>query len=642
MIKSAFFVTLFLLVLTVYSSAQDEFTQNPVEIAQFKFQNIYYRVLASPQNKDEKNLEEFQFRYDPAFLLKTKENGDLDITEFQTAKGFKVRLRIVLASNQITDMARDAIYHNVPRLKGKLNQASNVAPLIPYRICANIVGISDYPNSHIELGADSVDNPVPGNCTSVANTPTDLLLDIVTPNKAAADQIISELIPHSQILFRMDVTSQSVKRNALAIKYEVLKTSNLFATLNGLNPPSKEAYVHRDDLRRLSENIEREIQIDGTIEDPDKFKDDLIEKIISQFARPTDADVASFDGEKLKSTFHPDDLKPDKITEDLNKIFEKRDDTWQVKNAGSNSKDGKIGYDGFELGLDLKNSYSSDELQKHLSEHDITAEFKGEKIVVKSIKLQKVNLNAFDDKSEFVSRFAYLKDIKGTRSGTIDVENMLRNVEAIYPNIDTRVGVLEGLKTSIMPIGSVIAYAGNIDNLDVDTEGKWMVCNGKILDKNRYSDLYKAIGLSWGGIGDNFSLPDLRGQFLRGVDDGTNTDSNAAQRTDKTGRVVGSIIGSYQSDTTKLPTTPFVTDDSGDHNHNNGNFNILLTTDNRATTAGCCLDDDSGGYQPDLAHYPNGVGNIKPAGSHTHKIVSGGDDETRPKNAAVYWLIRVR
>ncbi|MGB0661335.1 MAG: phage tail protein [Mangrovicoccus sp.] len=60
----------------------------------------------------------------------------------------------------------------------------------------------------------------------------------------------------------------------------------------------------------------------------------------------------------------------------------------------------------------------------------------------------------------------------------------------------------------------------------------WLKANGAELSRETYSDLFAAIGTSF-GEGDGvatFNVPDLRGEFIRGLDDGRGVD---------TGRVLG-------------------------------------------------------------------------------------------------------
>ena len=55
----------------------------------------------------------------------------------------------------------------------------------------------------------------------------------------------------------------------------------------------------------------------------------------------------------------------------------------------------------------------------------------------------------------------------------------------------------------------------------------WLRCNGAAVSRTVYSALFEAIGTTY-GTGDGsttFNLPDLRGEFIRGFDDGRGVDS---------------------------------------------------------------------------------------------------------------------
>jgi phage-related tail fiber protein len=61
----------------------------------------------------------------------------------------------------------------------------------------------------------------------------------------------------------------------------------------------------------------------------------------------------------------------------------------------------------------------------------------------------------------------------------------------------------------------------------------WLKCNGAAVSRSTYSELYTAIGTTYGsGDGSTtFNLPDLRAEFIRGLDDSRGVD---------TGRAIGS------------------------------------------------------------------------------------------------------
>ncbi|MBU2713788.1 phage tail protein [Zooshikella harenae] len=70
------------------------------------------------------------------------------------------------------------------------------------------------------------------------------------------------------------------------------------------------------------------------------------------------------------------------------------------------------------------------------------------------------------------------------------------------------------------PPGAVIAFAA-----DTPPEG-WLECNGAALSRISYANLFSVIGTVFGeGNGlTTFNLPDLRGEFIRGFDNGRGID----------------------------------------------------------------------------------------------------------------------
>lgn len=66
-----------------------------------------------------------------------------------------------------------------------------------------------------------------------------------------------------------------------------------------------------------------------------------------------------------------------------------------------------------------------------------------------------------------------------------------------------------------------------------DSSMGWLECNGATISRTTYAALFAAIGTTY-GAGDGattFKIPDLRGEFIRGYDNGRGVDS---------GRVIGS------------------------------------------------------------------------------------------------------
>jgi microcystin-dependent protein len=84
-----------------------------------------------------------------------------------------------------------------------------------------------------------------------------------------------------------------------------------------------------------------------------------------------------------------------------------------------------------------------------------------------------------------------------------------------------------------LPVGSIIAFAGNVESFKKSQQSAdspviqpieafgWMLCDGSSLNASEYTELYAVLGNLYGssesGNDIMFNLPDLRGQFLRGI-----------------------------------------------------------------------------------------------------------------------------
>ena len=74
---------------------------------------------------------------------------------------------------------------------------------------------------------------------------------------------------------------------------------------------------------------------------------------------------------------------------------------------------------------------------------------------------------------------------------------------------------------AFMPSGAVLPFARTT------APTGWLKCNGQLVSRATYPGLFSAIGTAF-GAGDGsttFAVPDLRGEFVRGLDDGRGVDS---------------------------------------------------------------------------------------------------------------------
>lgn len=180
----------------------------------------------------------------------------------------------------------------------------------------------------------------------------------------------------------------------------------------------------------------------------------------------------------------------------------------------------------------------------------------------------------------------------------------------------------------LVPVGTVFAYSGR------KIPDGWLLCDGRVVSRTDYPDLYNEIDTSWGtgsGVG-TFNLPDFRGLFLRGVDDSptegtTNNDQDKNSRYAlKPGGNTGNNVGSAQTDTIKA------------HNHNSITDPLSGKTLYGAFTTIAPVNTSYG--NANLQPF-NGGGSAFYLHTLTNSALANqGGNETRPKNAAVYFIVK--
>jgi microcystin-dependent protein len=186
--------------------------------------------------------------------------------------------------------------------------------------------------------------------------------------------------------------------------------------------------------------------------------------------------------------------------------------------------------------------------------------------------------------------------------------------------------------SQIIPTGTIIPYAGsftpeNITNLR--TQG-WLPCDGALYLKKEYMDLCLSILNNYGGTGGSsgsFNVPDLRGRFVRGVSYNSQKDPDADSRVvSNPGGNQGNSVGSLQNWATGCPHNPFITNTDNGHAHNVSHAPV---ENNAYAIAGS-----------EYGIWKGGSVNTSSAGEHTHDVTTGFDNESRPVNVYVNFIIK--
>ncbi len=135
--------------------------------------------------------------------------------------------------------------------------------------------------------------------------------------------------------------------------------------------------------------------------------------------------------------------------------------------------------------------------------------------------------------------------------------------------------LLDDDKDAGVPTAAIFAFPAS------STPPGYLVCDGSAVSRITYADLFAIIGTTYGsGDGSTtFNLPDYRGKFLRGWDNGSGIDPDAASRTDRGDGTTGDNVGTNQSYATQShfhgvdpPNT--YTGYNGNHNHYNSPITV--------------------------------------------------------------------
>lgn len=203
----------------------------------------------------------------------------------------------------------------------------------------------------------------------------------------------------------------------------------------------------------------------------------------------------------------------------------------------------------------------------------------------------------------------------------------------------------------------------------------WLKANGAEVSRSVYADLFSAIGTVYGaGNGfTTFNLPDLRGEFVRGWDDGRGADGGRALGSGQggelgshdhsaTSRAAGSHIHSGTATSAGLHSHGASIGSAGDHSHlitdsvwtpevgadtfGGNNEPRKIRSFGAPDTYGNYHTSQNGGHNHSVSIGSSGNHShslsVNNAGSHEHSITvqQSGGSETRPRNIALLACIK--
>ena len=198
-----------------------------------------------------------------------------------------------------------------------------------------------------------------------------------------------------------------------------------------------------------------------------------------------------------------------------------------------------------------------------------------------------------------------LTRIVDTGSGRIISVAEREKLEQLRNVSQDDLNAIDGIQNS-SPVGSILMWPTNTAPLG------FVFCRGQSLLRADYSELFGVIGSTYGNFDSNtFYVPDTRGRFVRGTDNGAGNDPNAVNRTNRGDGVIGDNVGTLQDESFKAHKHDiFVQDNSG---------SVTRPLDTDVNITGIYSDTNSQGYP---------------------MILETGGAETRPVNIGFNHIIR--
>lgn len=184
----------------------------------------------------------------------------------------------------------------------------------------------------------------------------------------------------------------------------------------------------------------------------------------------------------------------------------------------------------------------------------------------------------------------------------------------------------------LMPLGTIIASELGYSEFCLaigdspfwSTKNTWAPADGRGVQGSEYSRIRS-------------NVPDLRGVFLRGLNNfypnnAGAGDLNLLQLDPDPNRQPGK----FQIDATRMPNESFLISKDGEHSHKFEGKTVNLGGDSHY---GEYVDAGSNDLSAGKTYTPSGF--VKRQNSAHDHTIQGGDAETRPKNVAIYYYVKI-
>lgn len=236
--------------------------------------------------------------------------------------------------------------------------------------------------------------------------------------------------------------------------------------------------------------------------------------------------------------------------------------------------------------------------------------------------------------------------------------SFINGINGQYLNIDSGAIQFQSINPGSQPSGSILCYGGTV------APSGYFICDGSAIDRTLYSTLFGIIGIIY-GAGDGittFNIPDLRGIFIRGLDSGSGIDpartigsqqAHAFQQHNHSGttqpesnhtHTISGNTNNQSNDhkhqlssniTIISPSTPTALNYIAKEYNNGTNYSNYYLFSGTSTSATLGKTSNT-----NTNHIHNYNGSSSAGTAHDHTISSYGQNETRPVNLALNWIIK--
>ncbi len=392
------------------AGGMSDITVLSVDIGHFNFGNKIIHVFENSRNQTEfrNSPERWRFVIEPLLSVRADQSGNpsiskpflldpvyerIDGTRYRRAKQ-RVLVNIELINDWAKEKALDVVLAAYPGAKCKIGRTNvDVLPITELTLSSGDLQGNGIFGSNVTLQNSRV---------SFLTSPQsfDAIFDVKENSREGRevlDRFIS-FLPYIQMNALISFSVKSTRFNLTSITADRIKGTDLYVKLNGEGGVGT---VSRTDLRSLTVSAANQLSAIAIVEDPTNFSQELFTNILATSQTVT-ATETFFDSEQGKQTYNADDLKPDVITRELNKVFTKDSgkDQWTFNSSGS-ANGNLMGL----IGGGVSGSLSTSQLHEFLNERNIENEVVGEKIIAKSIQILQVNIGNFVNNFNFAMEF---------------------------------------------------------------------------------------------------------------------------------------------------------------------------------------------------------------------------------------------